>query len=207
MTITIPAPTAIYAYSQFFKNVGQLGPVILLIIFSGLLSQDISRGTLIVLLAKGLSRPAVIASKFTAALATWTAGYALAAVTAWGYTVYLFGSGDAPNLLFAFFSLWLFGAFLLSLRPAGQHGRAGKLRRAPPDGGHYHRAAHPEQLPRPLQLEPRCARGWRRLPERRGFRQPSDDGGLAHSWPHRGVPRLGGSAVPKEKAVISRKNT
>jgi ABC-2 type transport system permease protein len=115
MTITIPAATALDAYGQFFKNVGQLGLVVLLIIFSGLLSQEVSKGTLIVLLAKGLSRSAVIASKFAVSLLTWTVAYALAAVTAWGYTVYLFGTGDAPHLLFAFFSLWLLGAFLLSL--------------------------------------------------------------------------------------------
>ena len=115
MTLTMPAPTVFDAYGQFFKNVGQLGFLVLLIVFTGLLSQDVSKGTLIVLLAKGLSRPAVIASKFAAALATWTAGYALAAVTAWGYTVYLFGAGGAPNLLFALFCLWLFGAFLLAL--------------------------------------------------------------------------------------------
>ncbi|UOO37204.1 LPXTG cell wall anchor domain-containing protein [Oscillospiraceae bacterium CM] len=115
ITIIIPTPTAFDAYAQFFKNVGQMGLLVLLLLYGGLLSQDVTKGTLIVLLAKGLSRSAVIAAKFITSLIVWTAGYALAAFTAWGYTIYLFGADVVPNLLPAFFSLWLFGAFLLAL--------------------------------------------------------------------------------------------
>lgn len=115
MTISIPPPTALDAYGQFFKNVGQMGIIVMLLIFSGLLSQDVAKGTLIVLLAKGLSRHAVIVSKFVSALVLWTVGYALAAVTAYGYTVYLFSTSAIPNLLYALFCLWLFGAFIIAL--------------------------------------------------------------------------------------------
>jgi ABC-2 type transport system permease protein len=115
MTLTIPEPTALDAYTQFFKNVGQLGFIALLLIFSGLLSQDVTKGTLVVLLAKGLSRPAVIFSKFFSALVIWTAGYALAAAAAYGYTAYLFGSGALPNLFYSMLLLWLFGVFILAL--------------------------------------------------------------------------------------------
>ncbi len=115
MTLTIPEPTALDAYTQFFKNVGQLGFVAMLLIFSGLLAQDVTKGTLVVLLAKGLSRPSVIFSKFTIALVIWTAGYALSAAAAFGYTVYLFGNGTLPNLFFSLFCLWFFGIFILAL--------------------------------------------------------------------------------------------
>lgn len=115
ITINIPPPTVLDAYGQFFKNVGQMGLLALLLIFSGLLSQDVSRGTLIVLLAKGLPRHSVIGSKFISALIIWTAGYGLAALTAYGYTVYLFGNSTVPHLFFALFCLWLFGAFILAL--------------------------------------------------------------------------------------------
>lgn len=115
MTIIIPPPTVLDAYGQFFKNVGQMGLIAMLLIFSGLLSQDVTKGTLIVLLAKGLSRHAVIISKFVSALMLWTVGYALAAVTAYGYTVFLFGNAMVPNLLYALFCLWFFGAFIIAL--------------------------------------------------------------------------------------------
>jgi ABC-2 type transport system permease protein len=114
MTISMPAPTVLDAYAQFFKNI-PMGFIVLLLVCGGLLSQDVTRGTLIVLLAKGLSRHAVIASKFVSAFLVWTAGYALSAATALGYTFYLFGSSAAPNLLLAFLCPWLFGTFILAL--------------------------------------------------------------------------------------------
>jgi ABC-2 type transport system permease protein len=115
LIITIPEPTAPDAYAQFFKNVSQMGVIVLLLVFSGTLSQELSKGTLTMLLAKGLSRPAVIVSKFIAAVCLWTFGYALAAAVDYGYTVYLFGSFELPGLFFSLFCLWLFGAFLLAV--------------------------------------------------------------------------------------------
>lgn len=115
MTIDIPAPTALDAYTQFFKNVGQMGLVVMLLIFSGVLAQDVTKGTLIVLLAKGLSRHAVILSKFISSLLLWTVGYTLSAATSYGYTAYLFGSAAVPHLFFTLFCLWLFGTFIIAL--------------------------------------------------------------------------------------------
>ncbi len=45
----------------------------------------------------------------------WSAGYALSAAAAVGYTAYLFGNGALPNLYYSMLLLWLFGAFLLAL--------------------------------------------------------------------------------------------
>lgn len=113
--ITLPKPTAVDAWAQFFKNVCQMGIVALLLIFAGTLSQELSRGTLILPLSRGLSRAAVLAAKFFAAAATWTVSYALAALTACLYTQYLFGGFTEPRLFFALFCLWLFGIFLLGV--------------------------------------------------------------------------------------------
>jgi ABC-2 type transport system permease protein len=115
IVITIPTPVALDAYAQLFKNLSQMGMLVVLLVFSGMLSTEITKGTLINMLTKGLSRSAVILSKFTVSLATWTLSLLIAFVTTYGYTVYLFGSGNQPNLLFSVFCLWLFGAFLLSL--------------------------------------------------------------------------------------------
>ena len=115
IVITIPEPTALDAYAQLFKNTSQMGLLVLLLVFSGMLSGEISKGTLIHMLTKGLSRNAVILAKYSVSLAFWTIGLALAALTTYGYTFYLFGSGNLPNLFFAVFCLWLFGALLLAL--------------------------------------------------------------------------------------------
>jgi len=115
MSITIPAPTWLDAYTQFFKNTTQMGTVVLLLVFSGGMSQELSKGTLTGTLAKGLPRISVILSKYTASLALWTVSLALSAAVSYGYTVYLFGGHPAEHLLFSLLCLWLFGAFLLAV--------------------------------------------------------------------------------------------
>ena len=109
-------PAAFDSWMQFFSSyIGQMGIFALVIVFSTMLSSEFSRGTLTIMLSKGLSRSSVILSKLTNAIIIWTACYALAALVAWGYTVYLFPGDNVPNLLLAIFCLWFFGVFLLAL--------------------------------------------------------------------------------------------
>jgi ABC-2 type transport system permease protein len=115
LVIQIPEPTVMDAYGQFFKNLTQMGMIVFLLVFGGMLSQEIARGTLINMLTKGLSRSAVILAKFSVSLLLWTVALGLACATTYGYTVWLFKDGTADNLLFALFCLWLFGAFILAL--------------------------------------------------------------------------------------------
>jgi ABC-type transport system involved in multi-copper enzyme maturation permease subunit len=66
----------------------QIGLVVLLLTFSGMLPCKYAKGMLTNLLAKGLSRKTVALSKFKAAAALWTACYPLAFIVALGYTIY-----------------------------------------------------------------------------------------------------------------------
>ncbi|NLG89086.1 MAG: ABC transporter permease subunit [Clostridiaceae bacterium] len=112
--ITFPEPTAYDAWTQFFKNATQIGLVVIVILFSGILSSELSKGTLINLLTKGLSRTAVILSKFTCMVMAWTVSIALCFGLTYGYTMYLFPEDQTSNLLFSVLCLWLFGLFLLA---------------------------------------------------------------------------------------------
>lgn len=114
IVITIPEPTDLDAYAQFFKNTSQMGLLVVLLVFGGMLSSEITKGTLINMVTKGLSRPVVILSKFTVASLLWTLTLLASFATTIGYTAYLFGSDVQPNLLFSIFCLWLFGLFLLA---------------------------------------------------------------------------------------------
>ncbi|HAO60570.1 MAG TPA: hypothetical protein DCQ90_01185 [Erysipelotrichaceae bacterium] len=114
IVITIPEPTALDAYAQFFKNTSQMGLLVVLLVFGGMLSTEITKGTLINMVTKGLSRHVVILAKFTVASILWTLTLLASFITTFGYTAYLFGSGIQPNLLFSIFCLWLFGLFLLA---------------------------------------------------------------------------------------------
>ncbi|NLX64248.1 MAG: ABC transporter permease [Clostridiaceae bacterium] len=113
--ITLPEPTAYDAWMQFFKNATQMGIIVMVILFSGVLSSELSKGTLINLLTKGLSRKSVILSKYTCMVLVWTVSIALCFGLTYGYTVYLFPKEDTPNLLFSVSCLWLFGLFLLAV--------------------------------------------------------------------------------------------
>jgi len=114
IVITMPEATAFDAWMQFFKNATQMGLIVIVILTSGVLSSELSRGTLINLLTKGLSRTAVIVSKYTCMVIVWTASIALCFGLTYGYTVYLFPEDEVSNLLFSVFCLWLFGLFLLA---------------------------------------------------------------------------------------------
>lgn len=115
ISITIAEPIAIDSWMQFFKNATQMGLIVMVIVFSGVLATELSKGTLINMLTKGLSRTTVILSKYTGMVLIWTISIAVCFLLTWGYTVYLFPSSEIVNLLFSVFCLWWFGVFLLAV--------------------------------------------------------------------------------------------
>ncbi|MCL2051905.1 MAG: alpha/beta fold hydrolase [Lachnospiraceae bacterium] len=108
-------PKALDAWIQFYSNIGQIGLIVLVIVFSGMLSSEISKGTLTIILTKGLARKAAILAKLTSAVLIWTANLTIAFLISWGYTVYFFPGEKLEHIGFAVFCLWVFGVFLLSL--------------------------------------------------------------------------------------------
>ncbi len=114
MKIKIPEPTAIDSWLQFYKNVPQMGLIILAIVFSGILVSELNKGTVVIMLTKGLSRKTVVLSKFTAAAFVWTAAYCFCFALSYGYTIY-FWKEKVPNLIFSICCIWLFGIFLLTI--------------------------------------------------------------------------------------------
>jgi len=111
VVITLPEPTAYDAWAQFFKNATQMGLFVMVILFSGVLSSELSKGTLINLLTKGLSRTAVILSKYTCMVSVWTISISLCFGLTYGYTAYLFPQGETSNLLFSVFAYGCLACF------------------------------------------------------------------------------------------------
>ena len=107
-------PVAFDSWVQFYSNIGLMGFIALVAVFSSMISSEMSRGTLTILLSKGLSRPTIILAKFTSAVIIWTGNFWLSFLVAWGYTVYLFDD-NVPHLLPAMLFLWVFGLFLIAL--------------------------------------------------------------------------------------------
>ncbi len=115
ITLSLPEATAFDSWTQFFKNATQMGLMVMVILFSNVLSSELSKGTLINLLTKGLSRTAVILAKYTCMVLVWTISLSLCFGLTYGYTLYLFPKGEAVNLIFSTFCLWLFGNLLLAI--------------------------------------------------------------------------------------------
>lgn len=113
--IIIPEPAAIDSWAQFFKNVSQMGVIVLAILFSGMMANEFNHGTLINVLTKGLRRSTVILSKFTMASVIWSISYFLCFVVCYAYTAYFWGSNRMTNLLFSVICLWQFGILLLAV--------------------------------------------------------------------------------------------
>ncbi|MCQ4636297.1 ABC transporter permease subunit [Anaerovorax odorimutans] len=113
MTMSIAEPTAMDSWMQFFKNVPQIGLVVTVILFSAMISGELSRGTLVNVLTKGLCRSSVILAKFLAALLTFTAAYVLCFAACLGYTV-LYWHDPVSLLPLAVFALWAFGILLIA---------------------------------------------------------------------------------------------
>lgn len=114
MTITLTPPAAIDSWMQFFKNVSQMGFMILVVIYSGMMATELSKGTLINMLTKGLPRRTVVLSKMMASTVIWTMAYLVCVGITYGYTAYFWSMSGLSNLFLSLFGLWLFGVLLLS---------------------------------------------------------------------------------------------
>lgn len=119
MSIALAPPAALDSYLQFFKNVSQIGIIVLVIVFSGMLSGELQKGTLVHLLTKGMPRSTVLLAKLSSSVLLWSACYLLCLGVTYGYTVYLFPGGSIQNLPLAAFCLWLFGVLLLGANLLG----------------------------------------------------------------------------------------
>lgn len=114
ISITLAEPVLMDSWLQFFKNTPQIGLIVLVIIFSGTTAQELSKGTLIHLLTKGLKRSTVILSKFLSASLLWTLGYSLAFLVTFFYNMCFWSYESIPNLLWSALCIWIFGLLLIS---------------------------------------------------------------------------------------------
>jgi hypothetical protein len=115
LVMNIPEPTAIDSYGQFFSNIGQIGVIVFFIVLAGTLNGEISKGTLIIGITRGLSRKSVIIAKYISAMTVWTVSLTVSAVITFFYTEYLFTHDTVQNVLLSIFCLWLFGALMTAV--------------------------------------------------------------------------------------------
>lgn len=115
MILSLPEPVALDAWMQFFKNASQMGMAVLLIIYSGITANELSKGTLVNMLTKGLSMRTVVLSKFTGATLFWSLSYGACVVITGFYTAYFWEDHQLPHLGLALIAMWFFGELIIAL--------------------------------------------------------------------------------------------
>lgn len=112
--IKLPEPTFLDSYAQLFKNISQLCFIVILV-FVGTIVGEKVKGTAILVLTKPVSRTKFIISKFIAAVGLYTVAFILAGLACVYYTYLLFPVFYNDMLVLSLFTLWVFGAFLISM--------------------------------------------------------------------------------------------
>lgn len=114
--INVAIPSEIDSWTQFFKNISQIGMFGLAIILSTQMANEFQKGTLINLLSKGLPRYQVVLSKIFYNFILWFIAYFCSFILTYFYTKYFFGiSFPIRNILMAALLPFIFGLFLISL--------------------------------------------------------------------------------------------
>lgn len=104
--------TAMDSWGQFVKNI-PMAMIVMLIMFSGIFTGEYSKGTLIPIVTKGLSRNSVVISKTAVMIITWSLGFGLCFGITYGYTAYYWDNSVVNNIVFMAFCRWLMGIFLI----------------------------------------------------------------------------------------------
>lgn len=108
-------PVPLDAWKQFYKNISSVGFSAFIILYGSCLSSEYAKGTLVLLVTKGLSRKAVILAKYTAAAILMTVSYWISYGAAYGCTALLWQDIDLSHTAFAAASLWITGFLYLSI--------------------------------------------------------------------------------------------
>lgn len=112
-------PVALDAWKQFYKNISGVGFSAFIILYGSCLSNEYSKGTLVLMVTKGLSRKAVILAKYTVAAVLMTICYWISYAAAYGYIAFLWHDTGLFHVALAAFALWLAGFLYLSILMVG----------------------------------------------------------------------------------------
>lgn len=112
-------PVVLDAWKQFYKNISGVGFSAFIILYGSCLSNEYSKGTLALMVTKGLSRKSIILAKYTVAAALMTISYWISYAATYGCTAFLWNDTNLTNVAVAAFALWIVGFFYLSILMVG----------------------------------------------------------------------------------------
>lgn len=105
---------ALTSWEQFFRNM-PLGIIVFVLMFSGIVVNEIQKGTLINVVTKGMSRWKIIASKGFLMVVLWTVMYFFSYIITYVYNAFYWDNDIAKHLFFSAFCLYFLGVWLISI--------------------------------------------------------------------------------------------
>lgn len=102
------------SWTQFYKNI-PMALIVCIILMGGILTKELSQGTLIPVLTKGLKRWKIVLVKGINLLLLWTVGYWCCYGITYFYNEYYWGNETMSHLFFPALCYWMFGVFFMSL--------------------------------------------------------------------------------------------
>ncbi len=114
MVVTEVKVTAFDSWTQFYKNI-PMALIAFILLESSIFTKEYEKGTLILVLTKGLKRSEVLLGKWITLVFIWTAGYGLCFGITYAYTAYFWDQSLVENLFISAFFWWCFGMFVISL--------------------------------------------------------------------------------------------
>ena len=105
---------ALTSWTQYFKNNSMI-LIVMLLLSASSFTNEYSKGTLVQVVTKGLSRRKIFFSKLLTGFVTWTVMFLIYTGITFGYTKYFWGEDELPELFWAVFMFWLLGILLMSL--------------------------------------------------------------------------------------------
>jgi ABC-2 type transport system permease protein len=80
LDLTMPPPVPADSYLQFLKNLTQMGVLLYMLLFMGAITEEKRKGSVVLILTKGVPRSTFLMAKFVSSAFTVVAAYALSCV-------------------------------------------------------------------------------------------------------------------------------
>ena len=115
LELHLPDPTYLDAFMQFFKNMYGLVILIVMMTFMGMVVEEKVRGSVLLVLSKGLSRSSFILCKFGSSVLFFSVGYGISVLVHLSYTSFLFPPYLYDAIWIPLMLFWLYGIFMIAL--------------------------------------------------------------------------------------------
>ena len=113
--IQLPPPVVSDSWLQFYKNMNQMGILVMVLMYMNTVAGEKRRGSVLLVLSKGVSRATFLLSKLLSAVMVFTCAYVLALGLQIAYTQVLFGEIGNSGLPVGLFAFWCYGIGMLAL--------------------------------------------------------------------------------------------